>query len=1193
MSKKREILASLKKSLEEKLLEETQETDNKDHEVDLVNDNEISSVVKELTDEEGQNLALQVHSSLGHEDLTVLVNDLKGQLKKKIDFYRNDVERIPDWGSSVSLLKTTEYQNYQEMRKALQESMSFKTPEDQLLAIENFRRILYQSDSILQDKTSAANVSLVESEKENNSIKAKSLVKEIHEEIEINLKFLLDELHRKNFLQREKLRELQDNFDLDDVIEKLDDNSVADIIQYIRVDLHKIRQSFLSRVIDKDNKLSKTELFQLIKNYKAGLRAALDKRLESLDNPNWSQFLDSLKRKSLGIAGYHEKQLTWGGQLNTLLKVLGKYSADVEALIESNYALTVTMGSKTKDPEAKRRKLAIKKSRLTQLEKLTQLINHGKHGKDSFGTGYLESLLKQGIKVRSNQDKKRIQENLVRRLHLLRKGTLLISGKILKLNSTDKYWKAFIRALSRLIKDLSSEMLGLLERYHQVGYKKWNTSLKLLDKLSKGSKTTIGGFLSKMEKVLKKGKSIEWAKSLGAINKTFYKRHSYVNKLADSLHVQNKNTWKNQLEGSSFSFYLQDTEKDVSTPFKFLSTLADKENWFNTEKPIFSAKKYITRRFKKPAKDNEGRIIQDTYGDIVDWAEMYLFPYLVYGYRTSDIDNPEEIPSFEALYNLHRPSKNVVDMFFDQLITPEGLVSQKRQDEDGNVINNSNFEAFFLKVLQNESNNFTRITMTPNGILINKDSEGSVAETGMDRRDKKVKNKTLFVSLDKTNTRLDDPQKENYSYIQKLKHFQNEFENIFEVFSGSFDKAMKDKFGEISIEYQWYKHYVSDESQQTARDELAVLQHNLRTVKPSLDTLPEETREVFLFKNPKYESERDQQLGQIKTTLQELSSMGYQYLNVDNMVDGKYADTKLEELAGWVKSQQEGSLLDKEEGETPEEYEERVLSLDKKLFPKFMQDKLTPNLGLELATMPSYRTVLKKKIKSFLPDIEVSPSDLKKYIRESWVKILKGFKPQLKRALTQEIGKDRNRKKITETSRVSPRELVNLYVSVPFFKSLIGDLADIEEDKLEDISGQLAKFEVINPVIQLGLLLKLGMREENKSEFEVMNMSLENKHYFVKRAKEARDRVTSYLKKLINDRGFNQTFLSIQEEFPEHFKTSAKIEKGIDSVIKEEFVENEDEELIENLLTEHDTSDQNIHESIPKHYLSDMAIQDV
>jgi len=1190
MASRHTLLSTLKKSLEQKLREESEDGENIIPETDYALDTEISSVVVDTLDDEESGNAVQVHSSLGHDDLVSMSVDLGKQIKARIDLYKNDLERVPDWEHSILSLKGIEKNNYQDMRKVLGTSLGAGTPQEKLVAIDNIRQALYQSDSGIRDQTDQTTANLVEEEKKSNAQKAKKIITSIHEEVEVNLKFLLDELHRKNFAQREQLIEFTESLDLDEVLETLSDDSITDIIQKIKVEFKKVRKSSWDKINDLDNLMTKQELNLTLESYKAGLRFVLDKYRDKISSSSWPIFIDKLKRKSLGISNYHKNQLTWGGQLKTLLKFLADYKVDIETLIEENYATTYTLGSKTKDPESRELKLKIKKVRLAQLKKINNTIFFGKSGKEAFGLTYLETLLSDSSKFKSNEDKKRVQETFTRGVRILQNESEDLISQFINSKATDKYWKTFLYALNRMVKDLGYELFSKLEEHHQIGYRKWNKALKLLDSLSRKSKSSIGKNLTLMSKYVKEGKNFDWGKSINSINKTFHKRGGYVNKLTDSLLGRDKTSWTEELRNSSLGFYLNDTKIDTSSPYKLLTALAERENWFNTQKPVMSAKKYVTQRFKSPAKDSEGRIIQDTYGDIAGWAEMYLFPYLIYGYRTSNTGDEEYSSTLEELHNLHRSSKSVVDMFFDQLITSSGAISRKRT-VNGETINNTNFEAFFLTVFKNEANNFTRVEMTPNGVLINKDSEGSIADTGMDRRDQ-AKNKLLFVSLDKTNTRINDPQKENYAYIQKIEHFKNEFENIFDMLSGPFSKAIKDKYGEVSIEYQWYKHYIADEAQQTAKDKLAVMQHNLRTIKPDLSSLPEESREVFLFKNPNYEKERDQQLGQLKMTMQDLTSLSDQYLNIDELDNGKFIDTKLEELAGWIKSQQEGSLLQQEESETEEDYQNRITSIEKKLLPKFLKSNLNNQLGLDLANIPSYRTILNRKIKSRISNADISPSALKDLIYKTWIDLLKNIKPQVNRALVQELNQKRKKKEITETSLVSPREIMNLYVSVPFFQDLLSRaFPDLEEENKNDLAESLARFEIINPVIQLGILIKKLIREEYKAEFEVMNMNLDNKYNFEKKVNEAKSRVISYLSRLISERGFNQTFLAIQEEFPEHFKTSSRIEKSVDSVIKENFIENEEEDLIENALKEdEEIKDQSITDDIPYHYLGDMAI---
>jgi hypothetical protein len=380
-----------------------------------------------------------------------------------------------------------------------------------------------------------------------------------------------------------------------------------------------------------------------------------------------------------------------------------------------------------------------------------------------------------------------------------------------------------------------------------------------------------------------------------------------------------------------------------------------------------------------------------------------------------------------------------------------------------------------------------------------------------------------------------------------------------------------------------------------------VLQHNLRSVKPDLETLPEEYREVFLFKNPDYKSERKVKLGQIKSTIQELLSMGDSYLNVDKLLHKKIKETKLEELAGWVRSKQEGSLLPQEEGESEEDFQERVTSLEKKIIPPFLSSSLNTKLGLEFSNIPSYRSDLKRKLGSLIPDLDISTSKLKELLYKSWIDIFKEVRPHIKRSLTQEILRKRIKKDITSNSLVLPKEKLNFYVSVPFFQHFLerskeffkeGSEFDFSEKNITAVATKLAKFEIINPVIKLGFHLKQQLRDQHKSEFEIMTINLNNKYVFEDKVTEAREKVVNYLKKLMSEKGFNQTFLAIQEEFPEHFK-NASVEKGIDSIIKEDFIENEDEDLIENFLTERDDSDQSITDERNYHYLSDMVIQDV
>lgn len=1153
MSKKLIYLKALKETIEERLRESEEE--KYQSEADYVDGKEVSSVIKDVVEldpdyvsgndtadtEINVESSMSILSRFSSDELNQMKEDLRKQIDFKIDSFRNDVERVPDWSTSLNALDTIINKSNNKAKELALSSFGLRSEEDRMGFINNFRELSNLTEESLNRRMDNSKLGLENHSGEKVAKETKKLINDIHNEIILQLRYFWSFLQSRNKEDSYNLvRQLDSNspLDLDSRVQELSNDRSDHVINKMILDMDKIRTDAIKSILNKDNSLLKTDQKEILDQYKSAIKDSVQSYRNVISTPNWSNFIDKLDSKVVSSANHYIKQTTWGGQVKTLSKVLQDYTIDLDQLMESLQGMLTNMGSRSE------RHKKIKKVREEQLNQLNEVIFYGKSGLYN-----LSKKLKASVNERSKLNQKEIYNEVKRNvLMLTREVTDLVFDYK---NTKDPSWNALLSSLDRLVKDLNHEVLELLEKYYQVSYDKWSSNIDLLKASNSQFSSRLNKKLDYLENLVKSGKPFSWESSVRSLTKEFANKNDRIKNVNDNVRSEAFKNWDKALDESvSLSDYKLDESLDTLTPYRFLKELASREDWYNVDKMINGAVKYIGDRFSKNVKDESGRIIQDTKSDLVDWAEAYLLPYMIYGYRNAQFKNDFEDADLEQLRNISRKSQPVVDMFFDQLLTPEARPSKLRKSKStGEVVNNPNLHGYFFKRLQNESDNFSKVTMSPNGVLINRDSEGNIADTGYDRRDKDGRKNTLLVSLDRVNRRLEDPQKMNYAYMDKLNVAVNELEGIFDKFSGDFNDRMKAEFGARSLPYQWYRFFIADNSGQNAKDKLSVARQNLRQLEPKTEVSDEELNSLYLF---------DPKVGIVKKTIKDLTNLGRNYIDLSEDSTASFKSTELEKFAAWVLKQQ------KEIKKT-------------KVIPY-----IRSNIKLAIQRMalknPNFIKNLKIKLRAVSPELEVGDDTfLKNSIYQSLFSLYEDgtLKKLLELSLSEEMPKGHMTKLRSPSKGTDAQELRRLKKLLhSFYVGLLGRLnLNLGEKRVDSMAKRLMMFDNMNIITQLASDLKKGFAKENPEIMKILKSNLDVKSNFIKFVvNPAQKKALKYLMKLIQKEDLDSLLASIEDLISDKKKVEVESDLNIEDYQPgfpqlEGLVEN-DEIYVENMNPE-------------------------
>jgi len=1150
MSSKLIYLKALKETIEERLRETEEE--KYISEADLVDGKEVSSVIKDVVDLDpdyvsGNDTAdteikvessIDVFSRFSPDELNQMREDLKSQIDFKIKSFRNDVERVPDWSYSLNALDTVVNKSNNKAKELSLNSFGLKSKEDRLDFVNQFRELSNLTEESLNRRLDNSKLVLENHSGEKVAKETKKLINDIHNEIILQLRYLWSFLQNRNKEDSYNLirhTESGSPLDLDSRIQELSNDRSDHVINKLILDMDNIRTEAIKSILNKDSSLLKTDQKEILDQYKSSIKESIQKYRNVISTPNWSNFIDKLDSKIISSANHYIKQTTWGGQVKTLSKVLRDYTTDLDQLMESLQGMLANMGSRKSNYKK------IKKIREEQLNQLNETIFYGKNGIYN-----LSKKLKSSVSERSRLNQKEIFNEIKRNILML---TREVTDLVFDYKKTkDPSWNALLSSLDRLVKDLNHEVLELLENYYQVSYDKWSSNVDLLKSSNSQFNSKLNKKLDFLENLVKSGKPFSWEASVRSLTKEFANKNSRIKKVNDNIRSETFKNWDKALdESTSLSDYKLDESLDTLTPYRFLKELASREDWYNVDKMINGAVKYIGERFSKNVKDESGRIIQDTKSDLVDWAEAYLLPYLVYGYRNAQFKNDLEDEDLEQLRNISRKSQPVVDMFFDQLLTPEARPSKLRKSRStGEVVNNPNLHGYFFKRLHNEAENFSRVIMSPNGVLINRDSEGNIADTGYDRRDKSARENTLLVSLDRVNRRLEDPQKMNYAYMDKLNVAVNELEGMFEKFSKDFNERMKAEFGARSLPYQWYKFFIADNSDQSAKDKVSVARQNLRKLEPKTPVNEEELNSLYLF---------DPEVGVVKKTIKDLTNLGRNYIDLSEDSTASFKTVELEKFAAWVLEQQE--------------------EIKKTKLIPYIRSSIKSGIQRIALKNPNFIKNLKVKLKAVDPDLDIDDSTfLKNSIYQSLLSIYKDgtLKKLLELSLSEEIPKGHMTKLRSPSKGTKSQELRRLKRLLHSFyvNLLIKVKPDLGEKRIDSMAKRLMMFDNMNIITQLASNLKKGFSKSNPEIMQILKSNLDVKSNFIKFVvNPAREKALKFLTKLIQQEDLDSVLSTIEELTSDKTK-GMEVESDLD--IEEyqpgfpklkDFIEN-DEVFIEN-----------------------------
>ena len=341
-------LIALKETIEDLLVSEDgseifeQEPDSgekaEQFSVDHVNGKEVSSIIKDLSEYDGEDQLIESSlkkktARLTQDAMEEMAKELRNQLQEKINSYRSDVERNPDWSSRVNQITTGTKKLENEFKSRIQEISGFSNREDKLRGIQDLKTVSQKSREDIHKRFDKTLEPFQEMFRKETAKSTKNIINGIYEEVRNHLKILWLTFQKQNVTEKEKLLNLSKRFDLSGPLSELDDKKADDVLRKINYEIAHIKSFIDKKLLEVGDELSKGQANSLLSIYKGGIQRVINKYKDSINSEAWRNFIQSFQKRATRISNHHIKKSKWSGRLDLLKRSLKTYKEEIEDFV--------------------------------------------------------------------------------------------------------------------------------------------------------------------------------------------------------------------------------------------------------------------------------------------------------------------------------------------------------------------------------------------------------------------------------------------------------------------------------------------------------------------------------------------------------------------------------------------------------------------------------------------------------------------------------------------------------------------------------------------------------------------------------------------------------------------------------------------------------------------------------------------